>query len=168
MHPEGRLVAANEREVKDFDIFVQVPDWEDDPCEASELIDDVVRAVNDLFYQQGGPKSESLQDIEKEEGYGGYDIYSVWGWTHGFNSMPCDIVFIRDEPIAHLKQFDFGLCQALVSPSFGLRTTGAYQRDAIDKTITFLLGPEERDRSRAHLHRFLPKYQGWKVRGISA
>lgn len=161
----------NNRPVKDIDVFMQVPDWEHSAFEASELIDEVVAAVNKLFYSSGSPR-ESLT-IEAESGEASdisYDIHSVWHWAHGFNNLPCDLVFIKEDPAACYEAFDFGLCQALVSPAYGLRTSRAYHQDALNRKITYLLGSqgeEQRQRAKRHLNRFLPKYSGWKVSGIA-
>lgn len=160
----------NNRPVKDIDVFMQVPDWEHNPLDASELIDDVVAAVNKLFYTTGVSRDSLIvsdPDCQGDASDVSYDIHSVWHWTCGFNCLPCDIVFIREDPAKCYEAFDFGICQALVSPSYGLRTSRAYQRDALDRKITFLLGDEERERSRIHLSHFLPKYPGWKVSGIA-
>lgn len=161
----------NNRPVKDIDIFVQVPDWEHEPLEASELIDEVVAAANKLFYSTGvSRESTTVRDPGGHDDTSdiSYDIHSVWHWSSGFNCYPCDIVFIKEEAVKCYEAFDFGLCQALVSPTYGLRTSRAYQRDVIEKTITYLLGEgDQKERSKAHLGRFQPKYQGWKIRGIA-
>jgi hypothetical protein len=161
----------NNRPVKDIDVFMQVPDWEHDPLQASELIDEVVAAVGKLFYSPGVSRETVIVNDPDAEGDASdisYDIHSVWHWTCGFNCMPVDIVFIKEDPAKCYEAFDFGLCQALVSPVYGLRTSRAYQRDSLNREITFLLNAAQRDRSRVHLSHFLPKYPGWKVRGIAA
>lgn len=158
----------NKRRVKDFDFFVNVPDWEEDSLEAVETIEDVVAALNKQFYCTGEAR-ETVRVGEADNGTSdceGCDIHSVWHWNHGYNDLPIDVVFIRGEAAKAYDAFDFALCQALVSPLYGLRTSMKFQRDVCDKTITYI-GPEEgRERSRLHLDHFLPKYEGWKVRGI--
>lgn len=72
----------------------------------------------------------------------GIGIHSVWHWSHGFNNLPCDLVFIKEDPAKCYEAFDFGLCQALVSPAYGLRTSRAYHQDALNRKITYLLGAE--------------------------
>lgn len=162
----------NNKHVKDIDVFVQVPDWEHNPLEASELIEEVVAAVNKLFYAPGVSRETVIitdpnGDCDVSD-VSNYDIHSVWHWESGFNSMPVDIVFIKGDPSKCYEAFDFGLCRALVSPIYGLRTSRAYQRDSLNQEITFLLDDSQRDRSRIHLSHFLPKYPGWKVKKIAA
>lgn len=159
----------NKRKVKDFDFFVNVPDWEDDGLEAVEAIERVVEALNKQFYAPGEVR-ETVRVGDADNGASdcnGYDIHSVWHWEHGYNDMPVDVVFIRGEVAKAYDAFDFALCQALVSPLYGLRTTTKFQRDVCDKTITYIGTDEGRDRSKIHLGHFLAKYAGWKVRGIA-
>lgn len=165
----------NNRPVKDFDFFVQLSaDWEKSPGDAAEEIDDLISYWNRVFYSQGliretqiVPLHNDGRDSSLASDVSGCDIHSVWHWDHGFNDMPCDIVFVRHEPAKCIDNFDFGICQAYVSGNYGLRTSRAYQRDAFDKRITYVGSDEGRERSRRHLNNFYPKYDGWKVSGIT-
>lgn len=71
----------NNKPVKDIDVFMQVPDWEHSPFEATELIDQVVEAVNKLFYSNGSTReSLTVNATSSEASDISYDIHSVWHW----------------------------------------------------------------------------------------
>lgn len=163
------------RQVKDFDIFIQVADWKIDPGEAAEEIGFAVDKLNALFFDHGVCKSSKQVSNGSRESYGNshIEIAEVWAWTHGFNDMPCDIVFVDHEPaVAVTDGFDFGICQAWVG-HYGLRTTRAFWKDYYNKTLTYMFnrhpGNEKQYKSsQEHLIRLLEKFPRWKPRDIAA
>lgn len=159
--------------VKDFDIFIQITDWEDEPEEASGDIDFIVSQLNRLFFGEGYSKSSTSVKQRGSKSYGDshIEIAEVWAWEHGFNDMPCDVIFISHEPaVAVTDGFDFGICQAWIG-FYGLRTTSNFWKDYHNQTLTYMFnrhsGNEEQYKSsQAHLVRLLEKFPGWKSRDI--
>lgn len=162
------------RPVKDFDLYIQITDWDhESPLEASEDIDTCISRLDKLLFSDGKPKSKG-HDITDEEARSYKDshirICDVWGYDHAFNDMPCDVIFVKDELTVTFEDgFDFGLCQAWVG-HYGLRTTKWFWRDYHNKIITYMFSPADQRQYKAsqeHLARILPKYPGWRPRDIA-
>lgn len=162
------------REVKDFDLYIQVTDWEEtSPAEADSDIDLCIERLNKLLFSSGKTKSRGIE-IENEEARSYKDshitIYDVWGYEHAFNDMPCDVIFVKDDlQTVFEDSFDFGICQAWVG-HYGLRTTKWFWKDYHNKTITYMFNPIDAKQyasSQAHLARILPKYPDWRPRDIA-
>lgn len=162
------------RPIKDIDIMIEVRSWYNDPHETEEDIDYIVEQLDKLFFTKG--QCKSAISVESRRGrYSGshMDLASVWGWEHGFNDYPVDVLFVAQHPSDEIKeQFDFGICQAWVG-FYGLETTRAFWKDQTDKTITYLrkdgvTSPAQLEACGKHATRLLAKYPGWKLLGISA
>lgn len=151
------------REVKDLDLFIQIPyGWDTSSAEdAQDCVETAIADMNLLLMSKAVCKSDMTIE-EAEAKYGAIKIQNVWHYENAFNDVPMDVIFLNEHPADYIKAgFDLGICQAWVG-FYGIRTTEAFRRDLINKTMTFLLGEDRRADSRKHFERITHKYPGWR------
>lgn len=159
----------NGRPVRDLDVYVQSPfDWDTGTEDLKEDISNTVTWFNRTYYTSG--KCLSKSDIDKKN-YGTVSVQTVWHWDHTIGDLPVDMIFVSKPPSEYIEtEFSFGLCQAWVG-HYGLRTTRAYWRDSLNRTITFMLdhkvGTPAHDKCREHALKLKLKYPDWKFRNIT-
>lgn len=167
--------AIHGKDVKDLDVFIRPINspWDDDPSEANDTVEDAVSSLNKALFHSGFNLSKQRLG---SKGYAGNAIRDVWHWESGPLGIPLDLIFVDGDPHDSVAKFDFGICQASFG-YYGLRTRREFQRDALNKVITYYHYPNPhlthqqavaaREKSQEHAARILAKYPGWKCHNIT-
>lgn len=173
--------------VKDIDVFLQLSEFYTDrhrsPRQISKIIAAAVKSVDTLLHAEGsyavqlrGADSFGEDELGEEQASSGTadneDVLQVWRWKEAFCGFPMDIIFVDSDPMERIKTFDFGICQAYIGAQFPVKTLPAFQKDYVNKTITFNLKGTSSDtdtnrpKFRQHLARIMAKYPGWSSIGL--